>query len=425
MDGRLRWFLRHPVTVNAAALYAGQFAVSVLPLVVLPYLARVLGPAELGVVVFVQYFSFLVGAVLEYGFGLSATREVARTRSDGERLAATVAAVVGAKALLTVACLLISLALWPLLPIFRDAPELLALGVALAVAQGLSPGWFYGGVEWLVFPTVVEFLSRAAAAAGVLVLVDGSEDAALVLLIYATASLVATSLLHARIYSRVSLRRPSIAEALGAMRQASTLFVSSAAVTIYNTVGIFVLGTLMSAAQVGVFSGAEKIIRAAQRVLASAGEAVYPRVSFLVRAGRDRSAARLAAAAAAALTGVAALAAAALALLADPLVRLLYGPEFASAVPLLQILAASLPLAILAGSLSTLWLLPHGRDRAVTTVVVLSCVLAVVLVGAAASSLGLEAAAWSLVVVELVTVTGLVVAVRRSATPAPTHPAKG
>ena len=40
-----------------------------LPLVVLPCLARVLGPSELGVVVFVQYFSFLLGAVLEYGFG--------------------------------------------------------------------------------------------------------------------------------------------------------------------------------------------------------------------------------------------------------------------------------------------------------------------------------------------------------------------
>src|SRR5918992_2734801 len=104
MRARIRSALRHPVTVNAAALYAGQFAIAVLPLVVLPYLARVLGPAQLGVVVFVQYFSFLVGALLEYGFGLSATREVARTRADPDAMAATVAGVVGAKALLILAC---------------------------------------------------------------------------------------------------------------------------------------------------------------------------------------------------------------------------------------------------------------------------------------------------------------------------------
>src|SRR4051812_22986564 len=156
MGTRLRWVLRHPVTVNAAALYAGQLAISVLPLVVLPYLARVLGPSQLGVVVFVQYFSFLLGAVLEYGFGLSGTRAVARARAEPGALADTVAGVVGAKLLLTGACLLLSLVLWPLLPIFRHAPDLLALGVALTLGQGLSPGWFYGGVEWLVFPTAVE-----------------------------------------------------------------------------------------------------------------------------------------------------------------------------------------------------------------------------------------------------------------------------
>jgi O-antigen/teichoic acid export membrane protein len=110
-----------------------------------------------------------------------------------------------------------------------------------------------------------------------------------------------------------------------------------------------------------------------------------------------------------------------LAVFAEPLVRLLYGPQFGPAVPLLRILAATLPLAVFGSSLSTLWLLPHGRDRAVTTVVVLACVLAIVLISAATPALGLEAAAWSLVVVELVTVAGFMLAVRRTADPGAKH----
>ncbi len=139
MSGRIRAALRHPLTVNALALYAGQFALTILPLVVLPYLARVLGPRELGVVVFVQYFSFLLGAVLEYGFGWSASREVARCREDPEALEATVAGVMGAKAVLLAASGAIALAAWPLVPLFRESPELLALGVALMLGQGLLP----------------------------------------------------------------------------------------------------------------------------------------------------------------------------------------------------------------------------------------------------------------------------------------------
>lgn len=414
MNGRVRNALRHPVTVNAAALYAGQFAISVLPLVVLPYLARALGPAQLGMVVFVQYFSFLLGSVLEFGFGFSATREVARVRDDPTALAATVAGVVGAKALLSGACAALALVCWPLVPIFRDAPELLALGVALTFGQGLAPAWFYAGMEWLVFPTAVEFLARASAAVGVILLVDGPEDTALVLGIYAATTAASTVLTHCLMYRRVSLRRPTTRGALRTLRHGSTLFVSTASVTMYNTVGVVLLGSIVPAAQVGFFSGAEKVVRAAQRVLASAGEAVYPRVTFLLSTGRTQRANTLAALGVGGLAAVATVAALVLVVLAEPLVHLLYGPQFDASVPLLRILGATLPLAILASSASTLWLLPRGLDRTVTRIVVLAGLLDVALIAVATPVFGVQAAAWALVAVESFALAGMVLAARRA-----------
>ena len=43
-----------------------------LPLVTLPYLARVLGPHDLGLVVFSQSFTWMLQLVIEFGFGQSA-----------------------------------------------------------------------------------------------------------------------------------------------------------------------------------------------------------------------------------------------------------------------------------------------------------------------------------------------------------------
>jgi PST family polysaccharide transporter len=414
MKERIRTVLRHPVTVNALAMYAGQFAVTVLPLVVLPYLARVLGPAQLGVVIFVQYFSFLLGALLEYGFGFSATREVARARENPEALSRTVADVMGAKLLLSAACAGISILAWPLFPVFRDAPELLVLGVVLTFGQGLFPIWFYAGLERLRLPTAVEFVTRLAAAAGIFLLVDGREDTDLVLGIYAAVTVGSTLFLHVLLYRGVQARRPSFAGAMRALRAGSALFVSTASVTLYSTVGVLLLGLFVPASQVGYFAGAEKIVRAAQRVLGSAAGAVYPRVSYLVGAGRDERAHRLALLALVSVTAVATVAAFCLILLAEPVVEIVYGSGFAPTVPVLRILAATIPLAILAALVSTLWLLPHGLDRTVTRIVIISCTLDVVLLSAAAPLAGVEAAALALLAVEAVTLAAMVVSARRA-----------
>src|SRR3954454_7764881 len=84
---RLLGAIRHPITQNVLALGTVQATIILLPLITLPYLARVLSRSELGLVVFVQTFSFVVALVVEYGFNLSATREVATRREDAHALA--------------------------------------------------------------------------------------------------------------------------------------------------------------------------------------------------------------------------------------------------------------------------------------------------------------------------------------------------
>src|SRR3954453_5456307 len=109
-----------------------------LPILTLPWLAHALGPAELGRVLFVQSASFLLAMLIEYGFGLSATRELARERTDPDRLARTVADVQGGKLALVGLVTVLSLPLLPLIPDFRDDPRLAVFAWVLAVLQGLN-----------------------------------------------------------------------------------------------------------------------------------------------------------------------------------------------------------------------------------------------------------------------------------------------
>src|SRR3954451_2672638 len=162
---RVLWALRHPVSQNAFALYVVQFAVSVIPLVTLPWIARKLGPHELGLVVFGQAFSWMLTLVMEFGFNASGPRAVARTRDDPDELARAVSAIQGAKVALSVLATVIAVGSLFAVPIFRAHPGYLALAWVTALFQGISPGWFFVGIERMRFVSWLEVANRLVAAA--------------------------------------------------------------------------------------------------------------------------------------------------------------------------------------------------------------------------------------------------------------------
>ena len=74
--------LHKKLASNIASLFTVQAANYLIPLLTLPYLVRILGPREFGLIAFAQAFSQYFVILTDYGFNLSATREVAIHRAD-------------------------------------------------------------------------------------------------------------------------------------------------------------------------------------------------------------------------------------------------------------------------------------------------------------------------------------------------------
>lgn len=75
---RLRSVLSSPLGRNIFYLYLAQGTNYLFPLLLLPYLSRTLKPEEFGVFAAGQAFGVALLFLLEYGFSLSGTREVAK-----------------------------------------------------------------------------------------------------------------------------------------------------------------------------------------------------------------------------------------------------------------------------------------------------------------------------------------------------------
>ena len=87
---------------NFLSLSVLQAANYLLPLVILPYLVRMIGVEKLGLIVFAQAVIQYFNIVTDYGFHLSATRDIAANRNDTNRIAVIFSSIMAIKTVLLV-----------------------------------------------------------------------------------------------------------------------------------------------------------------------------------------------------------------------------------------------------------------------------------------------------------------------------------
>lgn len=398
--------------VNTLALYASRAAIILVPLIIIPYLARVLQPDALAIMFIGQALGMWSTMVVEYGFQLSATRDIAHHRDDAERVADIVAGVVGAKGVLVVGTAALVLVVTLAVPALRADPILGVLAWLIGIGSGTMPRWYFLGQERMKFLSALDIISRLTVLALIVALVDGPEDVWIVLAIFAAAPIVASILAYAKLYREINWRLPNLRSAISSLRSGAGMFLYVTSDSLFMTANVFLLGIFAPLPQVSFYATAEKFGTAALGFLDPILEAVYPFQSKLM--GQDRKQATKVVRVALLVVGGGALFGAILmAILAPWIIALLLGPGYEGAVPILRILAILLPLAAVGNVLGYHWMLPMGLDRPFLTVLISAGVINVILVSIVAGPFGAMGVAVTAVFVEVLIIIGLFVVLER------------
>jgi polysaccharide transporter, PST family len=387
------------LTRNALALYGVQFCRKLVPLMSVPYLARILGPAGWGRVAFALAFGELLVMLIEFGFNLSATREVARHRECRKSCREIAAGVLGAQAVLSVAAVSVALALMPLIPALRNHPRLFGAALFYGVAQGIAPLWFFQGLERMGTAAALEISGKLLGLACILAVAHSPSDDWKVLLVQALPPAICSIAGIALMHRATGLEMPRIAGIRGALERGWPLFLFRSGLSLYGIANAFVLGLFAPAVQVGYFASAEKIGKAASGLLSPVREAIYPRLSNLIRHSPS-DARRLASAGSQIAIAAGLLISSMLFVLAPWIVRVLMGSGFGPAVSVLRILSV-LPLIIaVTESVGLQWLLPQGRDKTVNQIIFSGGFLNLALAFLLAPRLAHVGMAWAVVTAE-------------------------
>ena len=412
MIRRLRELARRPLARNILILYAVRTVSQLLPLATIPYLARVLGPSEWGMVAVAQAFSMYGIITIQYGFDMAATREVARHRDDPARLGDLMGAILTCQLLLSALVAGAACLAWYAMPTFAEDPLLLGAALVLSVVQGICLSWYFTGTEQIPLMAGIELPTKLLSLVAIFLLVGDPGDGWRVLAIYAGAASLATGIGFAVVLRRIRPRWPGLARVRETFRMGFSLFLMQIS-NLINTAGsAFLLSLLASPQQVAYFAAPDKLARPLAWLTAPINKVLLPRISHLLvhRPDQAHSMARMSLL----LLSVVGLGFSVFVMLLAPrLIGLVFGPGYEEAAPVLRVLALVIPLIIVNDALAAQWLVPHGLDRPLSLTILLAAFLAVVLALLIVPTYEALGMAWVTVMVELFILAGLLLALAR------------
>lgn len=268
-----------------------QAANYLLPLITLPYLVRVLGPSDYGLVAFAQAFIGYFGIFTDYGFNLTATREIAIGRDDMDKVSRVFFSVLAVKIIFLLVSLCIISAVIFISGRFSGQAELCYFTFGTVIGQAMFPVWFFQGMEKMRYITVLNLLSRFIYTVCIFVFIRKASDYIYVPLVISSGQIIAAVIALRVVFARFDIRfyMPKAGDIARQLSEGFHVFISNAAISLYTTSSVFILGLFAAPMVVGYYAAAEKIVRALQNLLSPAFTTIYPYISRLAAESKERA----------------------------------------------------------------------------------------------------------------------------------------
>lgn len=272
----------HKVVIsNAFSLFLLQGTNYILPLILFPYLVRVLGIENFGLLAFATATVAFFRGVVAYGFDLSGTQQIAVNRKSQEKINEIFSSILVVKAILVVVSFIMLILLIMVVEKIHLQREVFLYSFLIVIGDAIFPTWFFQGMEKMKLITYIRIAYKTSFVLIVVLFVKNSDDYILVPLIDGIGAIAAgiLALILVKRDFNVSCKLPKFYEVIFQFKNSWYIFVSQMAVHFYTSINIFVLGLLVNNQAVGYYALAEKIYGAIRGILDPVNQALFPFLS--------------------------------------------------------------------------------------------------------------------------------------------------
>lgn len=266
---------------NFFSLSVFQAVNYILPLLTFPYLLRILGPDKFGLVAFAQSFMTYFSILVDFGFDLSAVREISIHRDDSKKITEIYSSIMTIKMIFLLISLLILMGIVFWFDRFSNEKALYFISFGSVVGLALFPMWYFQGMEAMKYTTAINILSRTLFTVMIFIFVRNKSDYILVPLISGIGSIVAgfVSLWIIRKKMQQHFVFCKITKLIYQLKESMHFFWSRVSVSTYTSSNAFVLGLLTNTTIVGYYAAAEKLYMAIQSAYSPLIQTLYPYIA--------------------------------------------------------------------------------------------------------------------------------------------------
>ncbi len=264
-------------------MFSLQGLTYILPLITFPYLTRVLGPENYGLIAFAIAFIAYFQILTDYGFNLSATRDIAMNRLNNTKVSKIFSSVMIIKFLLTILSFVIMILIVFIFVKFRVNWLLYIFTFGLVIGNFLMPSWFFQGMERMKYISLLNIGTALLYTASIFMFIKNSSDFIYVPLINSFGSITIgiIGLFIIRKKFKVHFMFPSKKDIKYQMEEGWHIFISTLAISFYSTSNVFILGFFASPIIVGYYSVAENIVKMFIGLLGPISQSIYPYTSSI------------------------------------------------------------------------------------------------------------------------------------------------
>lgn len=351
----------------------------ILPLLTLPYLVRILGPEKYGATAFAFAFIQFFIIFTDYGFNLSATKEISINRDNKEKVTRIFSSVMTIKFLFLLLSFVLVMFITSFVEKFQKDFYLYLFTFVLVLGNASFPIWFFQGIEKMKFITFLNILSKALYTILIFLLIREEADYLLVNLLNGLSIFVISIIALILIYFRFGIRYciPSFSELTYQLKEGWHIFLSTVAISFYTISNTFLLGIFTNNTVVGYYSGAEKVINAFNGIMGPLSQTIYPHINKLATESKLKTVKFISKVFKLVGSGSLVLSLT-IFIMADEIIKLVLGAGYVESVLILKLLAILPFLISMSNILGVQTMLTFGHKKAFSKILVSTSVLSLI-----------------------------------------------
>lgn len=250
------------LTENFVSLSLLRVVGLLLPLITLPYVLRVLGKSNYGIIVLATTLINYFTALTDYSFRITATRDVAINKNDKKQLDLIYSNVLTVRMLFCILSTIVILLIVLLYKPFRDEITVFLLTIPMLFGYVLFPEWFFQGIEKMRYITYLNLGIKTFFTICIFVFIHEANDYWMYPLFnslgFIGAGIVGQSMLTRKYklkYYWIGTKRIK-----KVLKNNFPIFINQFLPTLYNNTSSFLLGIMAPTYMLGIYDAIKKVV---------------------------------------------------------------------------------------------------------------------------------------------------------------------